>query len=52
MSDRLAERVTVRLPTDQLAVLDRLVEAGVYPSRSAAIRAALEAWLIADLPTR
>lgn len=47
MSDRLAGRVTVRLPGEQLDQLDRLVEAEAYPSRSAVIRAALEAWLAA-----
>lgn len=43
--DPLGGRVTVRLPSEQLAQLDRLVEADAYPSRSAVIRAALELWL-------
>ena len=52
MSDRLAERVSVRLPSEHCEQLDRLVEADTYPSRSAAIRAALETWLPTDPPTR
>lgn len=45
MSDRLTGWVTVRLPSEQLDQLNRLVEAEAYPSRSAAIRAALTMWL-------
>jgi len=36
-------QVAVRLDGDELAELDRLVRAGTYPSRAAAIRAALAA---------
>ena len=37
------QQVAVRLPLDLLATVDRLVDAGVYPSRAAAVRAGLEA---------
>lgn len=37
------QQVAVRLPVDLLATVDRLVAAGVYPSRAAAVRAGLEA---------
>jgi Arc/MetJ-type ribon-helix-helix transcriptional regulator len=47
MSDRLRGRVTVRLSREQLDRIDQLVEAGVYPNRSAVLRTALEAWLSA-----
>ncbi len=36
-------QVAVRLDNEEVAQLDRLVRAGVYPSRAAAIRAALAA---------
>jgi Arc/MetJ-type ribon-helix-helix transcriptional regulator len=36
------QQVAVRLPVDLLATVDRLVAAGVYPSRAAAVRAGLE----------
>lgn len=32
------ERVTVRMPEEQLEDIDRLVDKGVYPNRSEAIR--------------
>ena len=35
------ERVTFRIPQQQLDELDRLVEEGVYPNRSEAIRDAV-----------
>lgn len=35
------ERVSLRMPTAQLEELDQLVEAGEYPNRSEAIRAAV-----------
>lgn len=35
------ERVTVRVPTAQLEDIEALVEAGRYPNRSEAIRAAI-----------
>jgi Arc/MetJ-type ribon-helix-helix transcriptional regulator len=43
-------QVAVRLPEDLLATVDRLVTAGVYPSRAAAVRAGLEA--VADAERR
>jgi Arc/MetJ-type ribon-helix-helix transcriptional regulator len=45
MSDRLRSRVTVRLSREQLDRIDALVDAGVFPNRSAVLRTALEAWL-------
>jgi Arc/MetJ-type ribon-helix-helix transcriptional regulator len=45
MSDRLRGRVTVRLSREQLDRIDALVDAGVFPNRSAVLRTALEAWL-------
>jgi len=44
------QQVAVRLPLDLLATVDRLVAAGVYPSRSAAVRAGLKA--VADAERR
>ena len=44
------QQVAIRLPVDLLATVDRLVAAGVYPSRAAAVRAGLEA--IADAERR
>lgn len=35
------KRVTLRVPEDQLASLERLVENGEYPNRSEAIRTAM-----------
>lgn len=37
------EQIAVRLPVEQLAVLDDLVTRGVYDSRAAAVRAGIEA---------
>lgn len=37
--------VTVRLPREQLAAVEALVDAGEYPNTSEAIRAAIEAML-------
>jgi Arc/MetJ-type ribon-helix-helix transcriptional regulator len=37
------EQIAVRLPTDQLEVLDDLVDRGVYPTRAAAVRAGIDA---------
>jgi Arc/MetJ-type ribon-helix-helix transcriptional regulator len=39
------EQIAVRLPEDQLALLDDLVSRGVYESRAAAVRAGVEAVL-------
>jgi Arc/MetJ-type ribon-helix-helix transcriptional regulator len=44
------EQIAVRLPTDQLAVLDDLVDRGVYETRAAAVRAGIEA--VAELDRR
>ncbi len=38
-----AEQIAVRLPSDQLEVLDDLVERGVYATRAAAVRAGIAA---------
>lgn len=38
-----AEQIAVRLPRAELEALDELVERGVYPSRAAAVRAAVAA---------
>lgn len=37
------EQIAVRLPVEQLAVLDDLIERGVYETRAAAVRAGIEA---------
>ena len=37
------EQIAVRLPVEQLAVLDDLVNRGVYETRAAAVRAGIEA---------
>ena len=37
------EQIAVRLPVDQLQVLDDLVDRGVYASRAAAVRAGIDA---------
>lgn len=37
------EQIAVRLPEEQLTVLDELVSRGVYTSRAAAVRAGIEA---------
>lgn len=37
------EQIAVRIPEEQLAVLDDLVSRGVYESRAAAVRAGIEA---------
>ena len=42
------EQIAVRLPAEQLAVLDDLVARGVYDSRAAAVRAGVDAVLEAD----
>ncbi len=42
------EQIAVRLPVEQLAVLDDLVGRGVYQSRAAAVRAGIEALLELD----
>ena len=38
----MGEQVAVRLDGEQLREVDRLVEAGAYPNRAAAVRAGLE----------
>ena len=42
------EQIAVRLPVEQLAVLDDLVTRGVYDSRAAAVRAGIKAVLELD----
>jgi Arc/MetJ-type ribon-helix-helix transcriptional regulator len=42
------EQIAVRLPVEQLAVLDDLVNRGVYETRAAAVRAGIEALLELD----
>ncbi len=43
-------QIAVRLPEQQLAVLDDLVERGVYDSRAAAVRAGID--VVAELDRR
>jgi Arc/MetJ-type ribon-helix-helix transcriptional regulator len=42
------EQIAVRLPAEQLAALDDLVERGVCETRAAAVRAGIEALLELD----
>lgn len=42
------ERVTVRLPKEDLDDVDDLVDAGVFPSRSEAIRTAISGFVGSD----
>lgn len=42
------EQIAIRLPSDQLQILDDLVERGVYPTRAAAVRAGIEVLADAD----
>ena len=42
------EQIAVRLPVEQLAVLDDLVDRGVYETRAAAVRAGIEVVLELD----
>lgn len=42
------EQIAVRLPVEQLAVLDDLVGRGVYETRAAAVRAGIEVLLELD----
>jgi Arc/MetJ-type ribon-helix-helix transcriptional regulator len=42
------EQIAVRLPAEQLAVLDDLVDRGVYETRAAAVRAGIEVLLELD----
>lgn len=37
------EQIAVRLPKEQLQVLDDLVDRGAYPTRAAAVRAGVDA---------
>jgi Arc/MetJ-type ribon-helix-helix transcriptional regulator len=41
-------QVTLKLPDDELARLDELIEAGRFPNRHAALRAAFERLLAAE----
>jgi Arc/MetJ-type ribon-helix-helix transcriptional regulator len=38
-----SEQIAVRIPRDLLAILDELVQSGLYESRAAAVRAGVEA---------
>ncbi|MGD9797810.1 MAG: ribbon-helix-helix domain-containing protein [Microbacteriaceae bacterium] len=42
------EQIAVRIPIEQLEVLDDLVDRGVYASRAAAVRAGVEALVELD----
>lgn len=42
------EQIAVRLPTEQLDLLDDLVDRGVYETRAAAVRAGIEALVELD----
>lgn len=42
------EQIAVRIPVEQLAVLDDLVDRGVYETRAAAVRAGIETVLELD----
>lgn len=42
------EQIAVRLPKEQLDVLDGLVERGVYATRAAAVRAGIDALVELD----
>lgn len=42
------EQIAVRLPTEQLEILDALVDRGVYPTRAAAVRAGIDALVELD----
>lgn len=44
------DRVTVRVPRQQMKELEQLVEDGVYPNRSEAIRAGVRNLLNAERP--
>lgn len=44
------EQIAVRLPVEQLAALDELVDRGVYESRAAGVRAGVE--LVVELARR
>jgi Arc/MetJ-type ribon-helix-helix transcriptional regulator len=43
LEDMATEQIAVRLPTEQLEVLDDLVDRGVYATRAAAVRAGVDA---------
>ena len=43
-----AEQIAIRLPSEQLEVLDDLVDRGVYPTRAAAVRAGIDALVELD----
>lgn len=42
------EQIAVRVPTEQLQVLDDLVDRGVYATRAAAVRAGIDALVELD----
>lgn len=47
-STMATEQIAVRLPTEQLKVLDELVDRGVYETRAAAVRAGVSALIELD----
>jgi Arc/MetJ-type ribon-helix-helix transcriptional regulator len=46
--DMVTEQIAVRLPSEQLEVLDDLVDRGVYATRAAAVRAGIDALVELD----
>jgi Arc/MetJ-type ribon-helix-helix transcriptional regulator len=46
------EQIAVRIPDEQLAAVDALVARGVYPTRAAALRAAVDVLLELDRRTQ
>ena len=42
------EIITINVPTKHLAIIEKLVNSRVYPSRSEAIRVAIREWLIIE----
>lgn len=42
MTNEATVQITVRLPAEQMALLDELVGRGRYPSRAAAVRAGID----------
>ncbi len=48
----MSEQIAVRLPERDLAALDQMVDDGSFPSRAAAVRAAVELLLRAERDRR
>jgi Arc/MetJ-type ribon-helix-helix transcriptional regulator len=49
VAERRMKPISVHIPEVVLEGIDRLVEAGIYPSRSEAIRAAVRDFVIREL---